>query len=223
MIKSIKTQKVKTIKRMPPEQRKQQIMDCARKLFAADGYYQAQISDIQKASNVARGTVYQYFKSKDDLFTAILEDLFIKWKSALADTPDQDSEEYKSGIKFFRYKIKRSFEFFSDNPDYCSILLKIGLGLGENFDRLISNFDHQIVKLAKKYLIVGIKLKRIKPDTDVELVANMIGGAFMRMAYFYGVTKKEKDSIDIDLLSERFANTFSSGFFMEKNENKSNP
>ncbi len=217
MANSNQSGKVKTRKRMPPEERKEQILNCARKLFAADGYYQTQISDIQKASNVARGTVYQYFKSKDEIFTTILEDLFIKWKSELADIPDEDSEEYKSGIKFFGYKIKRSFEFFVNNPDYCSILLKIGLGLGENFDRLISNFNFQILELAKKYLIVGIKLKRIKPDTDVELVANLIGGAFMRMAYYYGVTKKDKESIDIDLLSERFVNAFSYGIFIENN------
>lgn len=216
MLKNRKQPRTRIVKRMPPELRKQQIMDCARKLFAAEGYYQTQISDIQKASNVARGTVYQYFKSKDDLFTEILEDLFVKWKAALADTPDSDSDEYKSGLKFFTYKIKRSFEFFADNPDYCSILLKIGLGLGENFDVLISRFDHQIVELAKKYLSVGIKLGRVQPDTDVELVANMIGGAFTRMAYFYGVTKKDKDSINIDLLSERFVKTLSFGFFIEK-------
>ncbi len=72
------------------------------------------------------------------------------------------------------------------------------------------------MELAKKYLTVGIKLGRIQPDTDVELVANMIGGAFTRMAYFYGVTKKDKDFIDIDILSERFVKTLSFGFFIEK-------
>ncbi|HOP62196.1 MAG TPA: TetR/AcrR family transcriptional regulator [Spirochaetota bacterium] len=208
----------KIIVRMSPEERRSQILDSARKLFASGGYYQTQISDIQKESDIARGTVYQYFKSKDDIFTTILEDLFIKWKTALSDTPDPGSEEYRSGIKFFRYKIKNSFEFFADNPDYCNLLLKIGLGLGENFDILISRFDYQIVELAKKYLTVGIKLKRIKSDTDVELVANLIGGAFMRMAYYYGVTRKNKGSIDIDKLSERFANTFSYGIFMEESE-----
>jgi hypothetical protein len=38
------------------------------------------------------------------------------------------------------------------------------------------------------------------------------------MAYFYGVTKKDKDSINIDLLSERFVKTLSFGFFIEKEE-----
>jgi AcrR family transcriptional regulator len=204
---------------MDAEQRKKQILECAKKLFASRGYYQTQISDIQHAAGVARGTIYQYFKNKDDIFATILENLFVEWKGVLSKIPDNDSEDFKSGIKFFRYKIKNSFEFFADDPDYCNILLKIGLGLGENFDMLIRRFDVQMVDLTNKYLKAGIRQNRIKPDIDLELLSNLIGGALMRMAYYYGVTKKDKDAIDIDQLTERFVNAFSYGIFMEKTEN----
>lgn len=201
---------------MDAEQRKKQILQCAKKLFASKGYYQTQISDIQHAAGVARGTIYQYFKNKDDIFGTILENLFVEWKSVLSKIPDNNSEDYKSGIKFFRYKIKSSFEFFADDPDYCNILLKISLGLGENFDMLVSRFDYQIVALTNNYLKAGIKQNKIKPDIDLELLSNLIGGALMRMAYYYGVTKKDKGAIDIDLLTERFVNAFSYGIFLEK-------
>lgn len=215
MVRRGETGEIRIIRRMSPEKRKQQILDTAKQLFANRGYYQTQISDIQKASGVARGTVYHYFKSKDDIFITILDNLFLDWKSALASNPDTDSEEYKSGIKFFTYKIRKSFRFFVDDPDYFNLLLKIGLGLGENWDILISRFDHQIVELAKGYLKVGIKMSRVKPDIDVDLTANMIGGAFMRMAYVYGMAKKAEDNPDIDLLSEKFVKTFYFGFSLD--------
>ena len=202
-------------KRMDAEQRRKQILECAKKLFASKGYYQTQISDIQQAAGVARGTIYQYFKNKDDIFATILDNLFAEWKKVLSDIPDNNSEEYKSGFKFFKYKIKKTFEFFADDTDYCNILLKISLGLGENFDSLVSRFDHQIVELAKNYLHAGIKMNRIKPDVDLELLSNLIGGSLTRMAYYYGVTKKDKDAIDIDLLSERFVNAFAYGIFVQ--------
>lgn len=201
---------------MDAEQRKKQILECAKKLFASNGYYQTQISDIQKAAGVARGTIYQYFKNKDDIFASIIEDLFIEWKNVLAKIPEKDSEDYKSGIKFFKFKIKNTFEFFADDPDYCNILLKIGLGLGENFDKIIRRFDIQMVELTNDYLKAGIRQNRIKPDIDLELLSNLIGGALTRMAYYYGVTKKDKDPIDIDLLTERFVNAFAYGIFVEK-------
>jgi len=201
---------------MDAVQRREQILNCAKKLFADNGYYQTQISDIQQAAGVARGTIYQYFKNKDDIFITILEGLFLEWKNAISNNPEDKSEYYKSGISFFKYKIRNSFKFFADQPDYCNILLKIGLGLGENFDTIISRFDIQIVELAKNYLIVGQNLKRIKPDVDVELVSNMIGGAFMRMAYYYGVTKRDNDSVDIERLTEGFVKAFSFGVYVEK-------
>jgi len=198
------------------EQRKKQILNCAKKLFASRGYYQTQISDIQKAAGVARGTIYQYFKNKDDIFTTLLENLFVEWKCVLSKIPDNNSESYKDGIKFFRYKIKNSFEFFANDPDYCNILLKIGLGLGENYDKIISRFDKQVIELENNYLLAGIKLNRIKPQTDVELASNLIGGAFMRMIYYYGVTKKNREDIDIDQLTDKFVDAYSFGIFIEK-------
>lgn len=201
---------------MDAEQRKKQILDCAKKLFASRGYYQTQISDIQHAAGVARGTIYQYFKNKDDIFATILENLFAEWKNVLSKIPDNNSEDYKSGIKFFKYKIRNTFEFFADDPDYCNILLKISLGLGENFDSLVSRFDYQIVELATTYLKAGIRMNRVKADVDLELLSNLIGGSLTRMAYYYGVTKKDKDAIDIDQLSERFVNAFAYGIFEEK-------
>jgi len=201
---------------MDAAERKKQILNCAKRLFASKGYYQTQISDIQHAAGVARGTIYQYFKNKDDIFATILDDLFAEWKTVLSKIPDNNSEDFKSGIKFFKYKIKNTFEFFADDPDYCNILLKISLGLGENFNSLVSRFDQQIVELAANYLKAGIKQNRIKPDIDLELMSNIIGGSLTRMAYYYGVTKKNRADIDIDLLSERFVNTFAYGIFVEK-------
>lgn len=202
---------------MDAVERKKQILICAKKLFASKGYYQTQISDIQHAAGVARGTIYQYFKNKDDIFATILDDLFVEWKNVLAKIPDNNSEDFKSGIKFFKFKIKNTFEFFADDPDYCNILLKISLGLGENFDSLVSRFDQQIVELATNYLKAGIRQKRIKPDIDLELMSNVIGGSLTRMAYYYGVTRNNRDAVDIDLLSERFVNAFAYGIFVDKN------
>ena len=201
---------------MDAEQRKKQILECAKKLFASKGYYQTQISDIQHAAGVARGTIYQYFKNKDDIFETILENLFLEWKNALDKKPDSDSDDMNNGFNFFRFKIKNIFEFFDEDPDYCNILLRIGLGLGENFDKIIRRFDIQMVGLANNYLSAGIRQNRIKPEIDLELLSNLIGGAIMRTAYFYGVTKKNNDSIDVDLLTERFVNAFAYGIFVEK-------
>ncbi len=69
---------------MDSEQRKKQILECAKKLFAKKGYYQTQISDIQHEAGVARGTIYQYFKNKDDIFKTLLENLHTQMRDIIS-------------------------------------------------------------------------------------------------------------------------------------------
>ncbi len=201
---------------MDAEQRKNQILDCAKKLFSMKGYYQTQITDIQHAAGVARGTIYQYFKNKDDIFETLLDRFHEDWKRVLSQKPEDPEKVYGSGLEVFKFRVKQTFKFFAGEPDYCNILLRIHLGLGQNFDRAIKRFDSQMVDLLNTYLIAGIKLGRIKENIDIELMTNLIGGAFMRMAYYYGVTKKGKKKLDVDALTDKFVNAFAYGIFSEK-------
>ena len=48
------------------------ILDAARRVFAATGYYQARVEDFARAAGVAKGTVYEYFTSKEELYLEML-------------------------------------------------------------------------------------------------------------------------------------------------------
>ena len=50
--------------------------------FAARGFFNAQVADVARAAGVAAGTVYLYFRSKDDLLISIFERTM---KEAIAD------------------------------------------------------------------------------------------------------------------------------------------
>ena len=47
------------------------ILRAAAKVFAQFGYFNAKVSDVARAAGIADGTVYLYFKNKDDLLTSI--------------------------------------------------------------------------------------------------------------------------------------------------------
>lgn len=57
-------------------ERKTQILDAATKVFSRMGLYQARMDDIVAESGLSKGALYWYFKSKDEIITAILESLF---------------------------------------------------------------------------------------------------------------------------------------------------
>lgn len=201
--------------RMDAEQRRKQILDCARKLFSENGYYQTQISDIQQLAGVARGTIYQYFDNKEHIFLTLLETLYSDWKQMLSEQPENKNEVFSTGFKVFKHTIKQTIDFFILNPEYCNILLRVGLGLGGNFDKVLSKFQKQILELVTDYLVKGISMGRIRPDIDVDLTGNMIGGALLRVCYHYVVIKK-MNVTDSDKLTDEFTRVYAAGIFSEK-------
>ena len=56
-----------------PEVRKNEILDAAEELFGVKGYGAATVNDILEAVNIAKGTFYYYFKSKEDVLDALIE------------------------------------------------------------------------------------------------------------------------------------------------------
>ncbi|MFX1565385.1 MAG: TetR/AcrR family transcriptional regulator [Promethearchaeota archaeon] len=57
---------------------KKRIVEAAITVFAKKGYHQTKMSDIAKEVGVSKGTLYQYFKSKEELFEAVVQIPFRK-------------------------------------------------------------------------------------------------------------------------------------------------
>ena len=55
-----------------PEERRDEILDVAGRMFTAKGYDNVTISDIADEVKVAKGTIYHYFKSKEELLDATI-------------------------------------------------------------------------------------------------------------------------------------------------------
>src|SRR5262249_62328646 len=53
--------------------KRRQIIDGARRMFLAQGFDAASMSEIAREAGVSKGTLYVYFKSKEELFEAIVE------------------------------------------------------------------------------------------------------------------------------------------------------
>ena len=58
--------------------KRDRILKAAVKVFARKGFYASRVSEIAKAAGVADGTIYLYFKSKDELLTQLFEDRIVR-------------------------------------------------------------------------------------------------------------------------------------------------
>src|SRR5688500_17281526 len=57
----------------PAGDKRDAILRAATRVFAQTGYLQSQVADVARVAGVAAGTVYLYFKGKDDLLVSIFE------------------------------------------------------------------------------------------------------------------------------------------------------
>src|SRR5262252_5911211 len=75
-----------------PGPKRDAILRAAIDVFADRGFFSAQVADIARAAGVAAGTVYLYFKSKDDLLVSIFErsmrESLAAGRAAVADLAD---------------------------------------------------------------------------------------------------------------------------------------
>ena len=76
-------------KRPRSTDKRERILRAAIQVFAHKGFYATRVSEIAKAAGVADGTIYLYFKNKDDVLVSIFEDRITKLVKVLRREVDQ--------------------------------------------------------------------------------------------------------------------------------------
>ncbi len=78
--------------RLPAAKRRAQLLDCAAELFAERGYARATTAELARAAGVTEPIIYRHFKSKRDLFIALIErtgkQTIELWREDLANAAD---------------------------------------------------------------------------------------------------------------------------------------
>ncbi|MFH0994773.1 MAG: TetR/AcrR family transcriptional regulator [Pseudomonadota bacterium] len=84
------------------ERRRQQIMVAAKRVFSLSGFSKSTMEDIAKEAELSPGTIYLYFKNKDELYASlsvrILQYLSIRLKHVIENT-DLRPEQYIDALK----------------------------------------------------------------------------------------------------------------------------
>jgi AcrR family transcriptional regulator len=128
-------------------ERRAQILDAASRVFARLGVYPARMDDIVRESGLSKGALYWYYKSKDEIVTAILGSLFERefdsWRAAL-DTEGSSSERLIALVRHQVAELQRiplylplAFEFYSRAFRSKPVRAALRSYLRQSFDILI--------------------------------------------------------------------------------------
>ena len=131
------------------EERRNEIIETAGKLFEEKGYEQTQVQDIVNEIGVAKGLFYYYFKSKDE----VMEELADRYADAIIDAVNKLI--YKDISTFD--KINRIFQIFIDSAEKKS---GIFMGIlyvknGITHERIFFNVGKKMVPLVTELILSG--------------------------------------------------------------------
>jgi AcrR family transcriptional regulator len=97
----------------PQEQRIQEILDAALSCFAAKGYDKTTMDDIVEEAGLTKGGIYWYFKSKRDIFLALLDrhavDDAIKWAEVIKNNTKAGNLIRKGGAEAMKDHVEQSW------------------------------------------------------------------------------------------------------------------
>jgi AcrR family transcriptional regulator len=163
-------------------QRRDEIIAAAKKVFARNGFHDTTIADIAKEAELAYGSVYWYFDSKDDLFRQLIavEEYGLRTHVAVALA--------KSGTQFgfaeapFRASLRATFEFFDANPATAKLLFRDAYALDSRFDKQLGGvYERFIDDIAS--LIAAAQNRGDVLAAPPRLVAYMLTALIGHMAH----------------------------------------
>jgi AcrR family transcriptional regulator len=161
-------------------ERRNQILLCARDVFAKRGYHAAKIDDIVAAAGVARGTFYLYFEDKRAIFEEIVDRTFARLGMAVVRV-DTDHPT-RSVADQARENISRIVGALLEDPATTKILLSDAVGLDPAFDRKLISFYEEIGKLLEASLEDG-QARGLVRKGDARVFTIMTLGAVKEMMY----------------------------------------
>lgn len=106
-------------KRPPRGVNRQRLIDTARDLFATHGYNGVSVREVVGEAGLSQRMVYHYFGSKEELYRAVLEDVFSRLEALELDTlttPQSPDRMIEAVLQVY-------FQFLKDNPAFVRLLL----------------------------------------------------------------------------------------------------
>lgn len=141
--------------------------------FARNGFYETKMSEIAKEAKVADGTIYLYYKNKDELFIKVFEEMIDDKLNAIKAVVDLESNALTKLHKFFSLHI----ELFTDSPSYTKFFVQEIRQSPDFYTRYpefkpIKNYLQYLEELIQEAIQQGL----VRP-LNVHLVARMIYGS----------------------------------------------
>ena len=168
-------------------EKRERILRAAVKVFARKGFYASRVSEIAKAAGVADGTIYLYFKSKDELLTSLFEDRITRLLSLLK----REVEGLPPGPERVRRVVEYQLGLLEGERDLAEV---ITVNLRQS-SRLLKQYATrrftEYLELMAAVVAEGQRAGELRDDVSPRIMARAIFGALDGIAMTWALGSAE--------------------------------
>lgn len=163
--------------------RREHIVEAATRSFSLFGYKATTMDQVAKLANVGKGTIYTFFKNKEELFDEIVENLIADMKHAAAGAIDpargfqENIHQALYNMLEFRMEHQLTIKIFQEGQEVGTPVVQ----------EMIDRVEQEILSFIKGKVEMAIERKQIKP-CDPEKTAFVL--LKMYIAFIFDWEKK---------------------------------
>ena len=168
--------------RLKEGNKEKDIIEASINIFAEKGFHNSKISDIAKEANVATGSVYRYFKNKEDIIISIFEEL---WETLFVKMEKLTNTKSVSPLDKLDKIIDMIFDLFADNP-------ALGVVFVNEQNNMILAKENKFAVYYNKFLDLGVAALKegqeesiISKTIDPEIFRHFAFGAIRNLIHMW--------------------------------------
>ncbi len=193
-------------RRREKESRKSAILKAARKLFFEKGFKPVTVDNIAQKAELSKGSVYLYFKSKEEIYTHILLTDIEKFHRKIDELLPQDQNAADSLKKYANIYI----DIFLNDEELFRMLMSFMLNtdqmnLPDSLNNNLIKMTNKTVNICEKLLQTGIERGEFPSSINLRLTRNAVWGLLNGVISLYIMTGPNS------LREERIRSTVESG------------
>ena len=176
---------------------KEKIIQESMKLFSLKGFLSTSVQDIMREAKTSKGGLYNHFRSKDEIFLAVLSEARKIWRNKNLEglyQIEKPVEKVKKLLGNYRDRYLKDADTF---PGGC-IFVTLSVELDDQkpiFSKELNEGFHRLKDMIKRYLDQGKESGELREDVNTETVTEMIFSGMLGASVIYG-TEKSSSSLD---------------------------
>lgn len=195
---SVKIKRERKITLMTPkivdkDVKREEILEAALSAFAKTGFSNTRIEDISEEAGIAKGTVYQYFKNKDELFFALYDLVRRRFHEKIFRGIDEQAPASEALTRF----IVQTLKAFDEWQEFAVVLLDFW---SEHRRAKTIKFQFSEVYNISRRAIAGIiekgvkqgELSAIDPEIGASVLIAILDGIMLQRIYDPDMFRKPK-------------------------------